>query len=157
MLLAALATTALLAPALAPNTSSERACGRTAQSLTTRWIDAFNNGDAHRLDDVFAPASIFEWYSSSPPAARLRADAKDRTTLLAYLTARHQAGERLRVRRWQFNSVTRRRFGNFEFTLRRRLPMYRGGGWFTVEGKGALRCDHRKIIVISLGAPRRDG
>jgi hypothetical protein len=153
--IAALATTALLAPAVAtPSTPAERACARAAASLVPRWIDAYNTGDMRRLDRIFAPAGVFVWYSSPAPGVRLRAAAKDRSTLLPYFLDRHRAGDRLRIVYWKFNSRRARDDeGGFEFTLRRRARDYRGGRSFTLQGKGSVACARRQISVVSLGGP----
>jgi hypothetical protein len=108
MLLAALATLALLAP----SDAAERAC------------------------------------------ARATAAAKDRSTLLPYFLGRYRAGDRLRIVAWKFNSRRARDDeGGFEFTLRRRARGYRGGRWFTLQGKGSVACARRQISVVSLGGP----
>jgi hypothetical protein len=154
MLLAALATTALLSPVVAPSDAAERACARATASLVPRWIDAYNTGDLRRLDRIFAPAGTFMWYSSPAPGIRLRAAAKDRSTLLPYFLARHRAGDRLRIVHWKFNSRRARDDeGGFEFTLRRRARDYRGGRPFTLQGKGSIACARRQISVVSLGGP----
>jgi hypothetical protein len=155
MFLAALATTALLASSVAaPRDATERACARATASLVPRWIDAYNMGDIRRLDRIFAPADAFAWYSSPAPGVRLRAAAKDRSTLLPYFLDRHRAGDRLRLVHWQFNSRrSRDDEGGFEFTLRRRTRDYRGGRAFTLQGKGSIACARRQISVISLGGP----
>ena len=154
MLLAALATTALLAPAVTPGEAAERACARATASLVPRWIDAYNKGDIRRLDRIFAPAGVFVWYSSPAPGLRLKEAAKDRSTLMPYFLARHRAGDRLRLVHWKFNSRRARDDeGGFELTLRRRAPGYRGGRSFTLHGKGAVACARRQINVISLGGP----
>jgi hypothetical protein len=144
----------LAAAGLAPVSASAAApsCATTARSLVTRWVDAYNKGDARRLDRIFAPAGAFVWYSSSPPGVRAKAEAMDRSTLVAYFAARHAAGDRIRLRRFHYNSTDRRRgLGHFEMTLRRRARDFRGGRWFTIDAKGAVSCARRQIVVTSLG------
>jgi hypothetical protein len=156
MLLAALATTALLAPAATAGDAAERTCARATASLVPRWVEAYNNGDLHRLDRIFAPAGVFVWYSSPAPGRRLNAASHDRSTLLAYFRDRHRAGDRLRIIRWKFNSRRARDDeGGFELTLRRRARDYRGGRSFTLQGKGSIACARRQISMVSLGGPDR--
>jgi hypothetical protein len=154
MLLAALTTTALLAPAATPSDAAERACARATTALVPRWIDAYNSGNVRQLDKIFAPTGVFVWYSSPTPGLRLKTAAKDRSTLMPYFLGRHRAGDRLRIVHWKFNSRRARDDeGGFEFTLRRRARDYRGGRPFTLHGKGAIACARRQITVISLGGP----
>jgi hypothetical protein len=144
-----LAVLAVAAAAIQP-AKLDPACAHTTRSLVMRYVDAYNKGDVRTLDGLFAPAGLFQRYSSAAPGRRLDAAARDRTTLRAYFAARHRAGDRFRLRAFQLNSANRSR-GNYEFTVKRRAPGYRGGSWFTVKGKGAVRCDKRKIVVTTLG------
>ena len=63
-----------------------------------------------------------------------------------------QQRDRIALRRFRFNGNARR-WGNFQFTLRRRADGYRDGDWFRVWGKGAAFCDADEVsfFVISLG------
>jgi hypothetical protein len=153
--LALLAATSLLAPALAPSDAAvERACGRTAHRVMVAFVKAYNDGQIGRLDRIFAPADDFFWYSSPAPGRRLNAAAKDRSTLAAYFRGRHRAGDRLAIVRWKFNSRRARDDqGGFEFTLRRHARGYRAGRSFTLHGKGSLACARGQISVMSLGGP----
>lgn len=52
-----------------------------------------------RTDALFAAEPLFEWYSTTAPGARLRAEARRRSTLPDYLRARIAKRERLRLLR----------------------------------------------------------
>lgn len=74
------------------------------------------------------------WYTVGPPMPR--ADARDRSTLVAYFLTRHAHGERLRLTSFKYNGRSGT-YGNFEYTLIRRandLPAT------TYAGKGAAFC-----------------
>ena len=61
-----------------------------------RFIDAFNRGDLAQLD-LLVSDQLFAWYSTDAPGQRFNAEAKDRSTLLAYFAARHQQHEHLEL------------------------------------------------------------
>jgi hypothetical protein len=140
------------APSAGAAAGPERACGNTAHRLVAGFVEAYNNGDARRLDRIFAPAPAFRWYSAPGPAPRFSPAANDRATLLPYFAARHRAGDRLRLKRWRFNG---RRAGDdtghFEMTFRRRTS--RHARWRDASSKGAIVCARRQVIVMSLGTP----
>jgi hypothetical protein len=161
VLTAALLSTVLLAATSnaspsATAASRERACGTTAHRLVVRFVEAYNKGDVRRLDRIFAPEPAFFWYSAPGPGQRFSPAAEDRASLMPYFAARHAAGDRLRLKRWQYNG--RRATddtGHFEFTFRRRTPGVRGGRSYDAVGKGAIACARRQIIVTSVGGPGR--
>ena len=121
------------------------------------FVRAYNRGGLRRLDALFS-RNRFVWYSSGRPGARLRGDAQDRDSLLAYFRQRHRRGDRLALAGYRFNGFDRPRdLGHFELTLQRRARGFRGGRWFRVGGKGALDCSRRPvtIAVLSLGGPEQ--
>jgi hypothetical protein len=139
-------------PAAARAAALDLACAATTRRLFLRYVDAYTKGATRTLDRTFAPVSTFQWYSSRTPGRRLGAAARDRGTLVRYFAARHRAGDTLQLKTFQLNGTDAgRHLGHFEFTARRRAHDYRGGRWFTVSGKGAARCDQRRIVVLSLG------
>jgi len=122
------------------------------RSALDSFAHAYSGGDFPRLDRIFAPEPRFEWYSTDAPGRRLSRSAKNRATLIPYFRARHERHDRIALRSFRFNGNAPR-WGNFQFTLRRRTDGYRGGAWFRVWGKGAASCeaDEVSIFVVSLG------
>lgn len=97
------------------------------------------------------------WYSTGPPGRRLRGAARDRSTLVAYFAARHERGERLRLRSFRFNGNAddgrgRDAYGNFEYGLIRSADDLAPARYY---GKGAARCrEGRSAIWVWSMAPQ---
>src|SRR5713101_5356215 len=70
-------------------------------AVVTDFTDAFNRGDAQRIDELFAPTmsqpgeSPFVRFTSSTAAGAI--DLTDRATLLPYLADRHKRNEHERL------------------------------------------------------------
>jgi hypothetical protein len=114
------------------------------ETLVRRFIDAFNMGDLHALDGVFAREPQFEWYSTDAPGERLHAAASDRSSLLPYFAGRHALNERLTLRSFKFNG-NGSGYGNFEYGLTRSAGDLRPTGY---HGKGASFCYRNRSDVI---------
>ncbi|HEV1996667.1 MAG TPA: hypothetical protein VGR61_00865 [Candidatus Dormibacteraeota bacterium] len=87
--------------------------------------------------DKLVSTGAFLWWSTDAPGQRLNSDARDRSTLIAYLADRHLHHDRLVLGSFQFNGRSAS-IGNFEFHLTRsandaapRTPYI---------GKGAIDC-----------------
>lgn len=127
------------------------------RTLVRGFVAAFNQGDSAALDEVFAEASRFRWHSTTSPGARLRAAAANRNSLVPYLSGRHAAGERFRLRSFRLNGNGNdgvRVYGNFVYTLTRTTPE-RGSARF--GGKGAALCyeDQPDVLIVWSMASRR--
>ncbi len=122
------------------------------RAALSSFASAYSGGDFEALDALFAPEPEFEWYSTDAPGARLQARAKKRSSLIPYFETRHRRHDRFALRSFQFNGNSPR-WGNFQMTMRRRLPGYREGAWFRVWGKGAAICDgaDARFIVLTFG------
>jgi hypothetical protein len=131
----------ILAAALTA-TLAASSCATTTERLFKTYVEAYNKGDAARLDRaVFAREPAFQWYSD---ARRRGPEAQQRSTLRAYFAARHRAGDRFSAIRFKNNAYRASdRTQHFEYTLKRDGKK--------VPGKGAASCPHRRIIVMSLG------
>lgn len=148
VLTVAFGLTVQAAPAAPPTGPSS--C--TAESIRATLVDfasAFDRGDREALDRIFATEPDFQWYST---AGREGAAAKRRGTLLAYFANRQARGERLALRRFRFTGNAPH-YGNFEMTMRRRIPGVAGGRWLPVPGKGAAVCRDglTRLIVTTFG------
>jgi hypothetical protein len=112
------------------------------RSTVSRFVTAFNAGNAAQLDRVFASERDFRWYSTDAPGERLLPAAGDRSTLLRYFAGRHARGERLTLRSLRVNgntvaSGTLKSYGNFQYTLVREAAELAPTAY---QGKGALHC-----------------
>jgi hypothetical protein len=127
--------------------------GRTRAALV-EFVRAFNAGNYHRLNALFAAPLQFRWYSSTAPGKRLAAKAQTRATLIRYFRGRHRQADRLRIVSFQFNGNSHG-YGNFEWKLRRSAADFHNGAWFSIDAKGAALCRSTSVrfIVMSLGAP----
>jgi hypothetical protein len=112
------------------------------------FIVNFNDGDLRRLNRLFSPAGLFKWYSVDGPAGRLDDAARDRASLIPYFASRHQRGERLSLRSFQWKGYSLG-YGQFLYSLTRSAPDVGRASYF---GKGAVLCLHpRTIAVWSMG------
>lgn len=115
------------------------------ERLVTAFLRAFNEGDTLRLGALFAPAEDFEWYWTTAPGERADEEGRNRSTLMDYFEERHQAGERLRLRSFQFNGNSDG-FGNFEYQLVRSADDLPATDY---DGKGAAYCfDDRPDLIF---------
>jgi hypothetical protein len=141
---------ALLGPGAAAGAERQIRVGRVklcapaeVQRAVGRFIAAFNAGDPHRLDGVFARRPYFRWYSTDAPGERLLPLAADRASLLPYFARRHALGERLTLRSLRVNGNTIasgrgwKTYGNFEVRLDREASDLSPTEY---QGKGALHC-----------------
>lgn len=100
-------------------------------------VDAYNVGDVATVDALFAPEGKFEWYSEN--GLREGAAARDRSTLVQYVSQRHADGDVLTLAKVEPGSG-----GNFAFYLD-------GGAEREILSKGALDCATGLVFVWSLG------
>ena len=118
-----------------PGTSNPCSTNDVRQ-VVERFIDAFNRGDLAQLD-LLVTDQLFAWYSTDAPGPRFNAEAKDRSTLMAYFAARHQQHEHLVLNSLEVG-FSNDRAGGFTFSVTRSaddgLPPTRYGG------KGEVQC-----------------
>jgi hypothetical protein len=107
------------------------------------FLTAFNRGNVQRLDHLFAAQSEFRWYSTQGPGARLQSAAYDRGTLTSYFARRHQRGERLELRSFEFNGHSAG-YGHFEYGLVRSAGDLPPTDYY---GKGAAICRQTKSVI----------
>lgn len=132
-----------------------RSCGKAKTLGAFRaFVAAYNRGDSAALDRRFAPEPDFRWYSSGAPGRRVGNAAGRRRTLIRYFAKRHASGDRIRIRRLDYNGRSST-YGNLGFEILRRSDGFRGGGWIRVPGKGAASCydGEARFIVMSIGSP----
>lgn len=138
-------------PASAATTlaAAPKPCTSAVRSLVVGFVEAFNEGDLVRLDDLFAPRRAFKWYSTNGPGARLNDAAYDRETLVHYLGRRHEGGEQLELRSFKFNGNTAG-YGHFEYGVVRSADDLAPTNY---DGKGAAICTAtaNAIAVWSMG------
>lgn len=130
-------------------------CAQTqARNAVGSFVGGFNQGRYAKLDALFAPAPLFQWFSSPGPGVRLGQAARERGTLVPYFRRRHAVEDELRLMAFHWTGKAAR-WSNFWFEMLRRVPGHRDGSWFGLTGKGAAICDgdSPQIIVISLGGP----
>ncbi len=141
--------TAVPAAAVSPPTGpSHCRAGRVHRTLQG-FAGAFDRGDYAKLDEIFARPPDFQWYFTDGRIGRV---AKRRATLIPYFRRRHARGERLGVGSFRFTGNSPH-YGNFEMTMRRRIPGVRRGRWERAPGKGAAVCREgaTRLIVMSFG------
>ncbi|HXN04658.1 MAG TPA: hypothetical protein VN895_07485 [Candidatus Acidoferrum sp.] len=113
-----------------------RCTAQGAHGVVDRFIDAFNRGDIAQLDQLVS-AQQFEAYSTDAPGQRFDAQARDKGTLMAYFTARHQQHEHLALISMDITYTDTRDVG-FWFRVTRSaddgLPPTR------YNGKGGVQC-----------------
>lgn len=141
---------AIASASAAPSTNTEPCSRDSARSALRSFIDAFNGGSFEKLDALFAQEPDFQWYSAPAPGQRLGADAKRRGTLIPYFRSRHAAGDRFRLRTFDWNGRSAH-WSNFGFLALRSKPQT--DGWIRSESKGAAICGGGRpnLITISLG------
>jgi hypothetical protein len=114
------------------------------RQVAQHFIDAFNRGDLAQLDQLVSDQQ-FGWYSTDAPGQRFNAEAMDRSTLMAYFTARHQQHEHLVLNSLDV-TFTNDRQGGFSFQVTRSaddgLPPSR------YNGKGQVQCATMPISLV---------
>jgi hypothetical protein len=144
LLLAAAVTGLLLAGGLAFGTGSAaagpRASNCTAEAtkaLIRSFVGDYNTGRLARIDQLWAPAGRFQWFSSGPPGARLGQRAHDRTTLISYFRARVREHERILITKLGAGYDPKRNIVNFGGKVMRRAD---GMKPRLLDFKGAADC-----------------
>jgi hypothetical protein len=126
------------------------------RTVAFAFARAWTQGDLGAVGRLVAPEPHYRWVSASPPGGRSGARAFDRSTLGAFIRARHAHHERLTLTTFKFNGSDLRGtegFGHFEFEAVR-LSDDRSAGTDTHRvGKGAIICTLARpmIAVWSLG------
>jgi hypothetical protein len=138
--------------ATAGSASTSSACTTSdVRAVVERFMDAFNRGDVAQLDPLVSD-QLFAWYSTDAPGPRFNAEAKDRSTLMAYFAARHQQHEHLVLNSLDV-TFTNDRAGGFTFSVTRSaddgLPPSR------YDGKGEVQCAIRPISLAVWAMARR--
>ncbi len=106
------------------------------RALVARFIEAFNTGDEHMLDEVWARDSAgWGLFATDGPEPRVQSAAEDRAGLPAYFARRHASRERWRLITFQFNGTADR--GDFEYTLVRTADDLPATNYI---GKGFANC-----------------
>lgn len=109
------------------------------------FVRAYNRGELHTLDRLFAGEPRFVWFSSGGPAR------SNRGALLDHLQRRHERSDQLRALTYRFNGYERERaIGHFEFEAQRRADDLADGGLLEVIGKGALDCAAPPVTIALL-------
>lgn len=149
---------------LAPSASSQETVSATGgtvpcsgpqtRQLVWDFFTAFNRGDLAGLDELFAPAPAFRWYSSAAPGRRLGPAARRRGNLIPYFSARNAKHDVFNDQRVHL-SASAPHWSNFWFEARRAADGFRGGKHFAVVGKGSAICrsEHAQLIVVTVGRP----
>jgi ketosteroid isomerase-like protein len=123
---------------------SSNACSpNDVRQLVERFIDAFNRGDLVQLDHLVSD-QLFVWYATDAPGERFKAEAEDRSTLIAYFAARHQQHERLALNSLDV-TFTNDRAGGFTFSVTRSADD--GSPPSRYDGKGEVQCATRPISL----------
>ncbi len=125
--------------------------------LVQRFINSFDRGDIAQLDQLFAGADRFQWYSTDAPGQRIDAQARDRDSLIAYFEKRHEKHESLMLTSFSFNGNSAS-FSNFGFELVRSADD--GLPPTPYVGKGAVDCAQTpgRLVVWSMARqPGRPG
>lgn len=130
-----------------PKTNSDAgpaSCRRDqVNRLVSDFFDAFNAGNLTELERLVANQPEFQWYSTDAPGERLQGEASDRSTLVGYFNARHDSGEHLTLRRFQFNGYDQG-YGHFEYQLTRSANSLARTRY---EGNGAALCKATGSVI----------
>lgn len=127
------------------------------RSVAFAFARAWTRGDVAAIKRLVAPEPHFRWVSAAPPGGRNGARAYDRSTLGAFIRARHAQHERLTLKSFTFNGSDLRGtegFGHFEFEAARLSDDRPAPGKDALRaGKGAIICTLARpmIAVWSLG------
>ena len=129
---AALASPAAHGEQRAPATAD---CTRQGvAALVREFVTAYNDGDAQKLEEIWAQEPHFNWYFVQ---GERQEDAEDRSTLGAYFAARHAVGDTLVLRELSVKPKSEDGSFGFGFSLTRRSNDPSARGRF--HGKGSAR------------------
>jgi hypothetical protein len=185
---------ATAAPAVTPPTVVVRDDGSLPTRCSVRrtvarvaaFVDAFNRGDAERLDRAIAEREHFQWYSSNEGHGKrgrgFNADgltsAADRgegapphtdgrPALLRYLANRSRAGERMRLLQVQVTHIPPRSWfpsivddvAGVEYSIRLDAPDLAAfpGRNRLAGGKGGFGCSDGRLLAWSMGLDTAGG
>jgi hypothetical protein len=155
---------------------------RDVAAIVTRFLDAFNRGDAGTLDEIFVksdspgrpiePAATerreFGWYSVTEGGSIRKSPWRhrsiyDRPELLAYFGERHEQSERMRLLVVEVAPSRVPGAVGLVFVVRREandLPERLGGRQRIANGKAGILCRQRQIYLwtmrMSLAKPGED-
>jgi hypothetical protein len=138
---------------LLPNDSSVPAmCSRKAVVGTiTGFVEAYNRGQSDVVEQFFAPAPRFQWYSDPNRRFPENPDTRRRETLSGYLASRRTAGETLSLVRVDYsesnvvvNGASGFLIANVGLNV---MPVGSSPDTSRQNGKGAIDCDSGKIAV----------
>lgn len=135
-----------------PPTKPASCTANDARAVVLEFFEAYNRGRVS-VDEFFAQAPTFQWYSDGTTRVTSRAadplfDPYNRATLAGYLAQRHGEGDRLELVELTPTAVEdtgtapRVSFG---------LVVRRPSG--TMQGKAVLDCTSSRLFVWSLGSP----
>ena len=136
--------------AFGPATPAKDACTPSqTRALISRFVTAFNRGNVGTLNQLWDAKDWFKWYSvGNAPRMRTNAEAYNRSRLIPYFAARHQAHERWVLTSTKINGYSVG-YRNFEYLLTRSADDLPGGPRRYV-GKGATSCFNGKLAVWSM-------
>ncbi|HEV3097759.1 MAG TPA: nuclear transport factor 2 family protein [Candidatus Dormibacteraeota bacterium] len=148
----ALAAVALLAAspgaaAALPAWSASPCTESSTRQVVTSFIDAFNKGDAARLDQLVAD---YSQYTTDAPGEFSSPSPRNRSELIAYFARRHQAHERLTLESLQFGSQPANAF-NFQFELTRSADDLPAAPY---TGSASVFCGNPSLTLINWGMGR---
>ena len=111
------------------------------------FLVAYNTGADDMVTRFIAGEGQFQWYGD--PSRQYPQDpaATDRSSLAGYFAYRHQLGDRLELAALRFNGTSNGN-ANFAFVL---VHIARGEPSKQAEGKGAMDCVSRKLVVWRIG------
>jgi len=135
-------------PSAALGARCDRAAARHAVFAFTK---AFREGRIAEVDRLWAREPAFEWYSTSAPGERFRAESKRRETLRGYFSERIAHRERLRITKYRSAPDTRRNLWHFHGRLLRSADDLKTRG-FSFKGAATCRTGVPRLIVWSMGS-----
>lgn len=160
-LMIVLVVAALTSSTAGAESSSATAPGGPCKASETRvlvfaFARARTAGNVAEANRLVAPEANYRWVSAGPPGERSGSRAFDRSSLGAFIRARHAQHERLTIKSFKFNGSDLRGsegFGHFEFKALRKSDDRPIGADPLRVGKGAIICtlDRPMIAVWSLG------
>jgi hypothetical protein len=109
------------------------------RTIVSRFIQAFNSGDAQELDRLFAPPADFGWFSVDGYTHT------DRTTLVRYLEGERRDGIEMQLTSFRFNGNSNEK-GHFAFSVLR-TERQTAVRYF---GKGSSICHPDDADVIAI-------
>lgn len=112
--------------------------------LIADFLDAFNRGDQRQLDASFG--SEFMWYSAGNFVSYTKAG------LLPYFALRHTHHDQLQLTKIDVHGPSWHGGVDIAYELARRSDDVNGGARQSVDGKGAVNCQTRRIFVWSMAA-----